>query len=436
MGTEAWLKPFERLQGSGPGWLKTLRKQGMARFSASGFPTLQDEDWRYTNLAPLAEALFAPAPEAGLGAGRLAHVLFGSLGGIRLVFVNGRFVPGLSDAGEPAPGVTVRSLSEALTAFPDLVEPHLARLSTPDSGAVPALNAAFLEDGALVRLGCGASVARPIHLLFLSSPVSGPVASHPRTLITLSEGAQATVVETYASLGAGASLTNAVTEADVGPGASLDHVRLQVEGEGAWHLASLQARVDRDAKFASHAVSVGASLSRNEVRVRLDAPGAQARLDGLYLASGNQRTDHPTWIDHAAPDGTSVELYKGILHGSSRGAFTGRIRVRPQAQRTDARQQSRSLLLSDDAEADSRPQLQIDADDVACSHGATVGRLDEAALFYMQSRGIGHEAASSLLTYAFADEVVAPIPVEAVRTQMASLLCGWLTRSLGHGVFL
>jgi Fe-S cluster assembly protein SufD len=397
-GIDAYLAGFDsferRVAGDG---LARLRRAAVERFAALGFPTVKDEEWRFTNLAPLTRIPFEPAPP------------------------NGQRPPFL-DRGPPLPdGVIVCDLSEALLRYPDLVEPYLARLADHEHHAFTALNAAFLRDGAFVYLPAGQVVEEPIRLAFVTTAANRPLAWYRRCLIVTGPGSRASVVESYDGPG-GVYFTNAVTEAVVAEGAVLDHYRVQREGKEAFHVATVQARQSRGSRFTSHVVSVGGALARTDLNVVLDGEGSEATLNGLYLAAGDQLIDHHTRIDHARPRCTSHELYKGILDGRARGVFNGKIYVHPDAQKTDARQTSRTLLLSDDAVIDAKPQLEIFADDVKCTHGASIGQLDEEQLFYLRTRGIGREAARQLLTYAFANEVLGRIPIDPLRAELEGLL--------------
>jgi Fe-S cluster assembly protein SufD len=451
--------------------LSALRQAAIARFAALGFPTTRQEEWRYTNLAPLARAAFqrAPirmvgggatspsaAPVAGaprLGPGAVARWTFDAAA--TLVFVDGQFAPELSTGvggagGEHPlpPGVEVTSLAAVLARDPSLVTPWLGRHTSFQDQPFVALNTAFLHDGAVVVLPRGAVLERPVHLLYLSTPfpvapvrrsrhggasagtravasakpaVPAPATvSYPRNLVVAGEGSQLTVVETYA--GEGAYFTCGVTELIAAPGAVVDHYKVQRESREAYHLATLQVYGDRASVISSHSISLGGGLVRNDVNALLDGEGIDCILNGLYLADGRQLVDNHMRVEHAKPHCGSHELYKGILDGKARTVFNGLIHVHPGAQKTDAKQSNRNLLLSADAIANSNPRLEIFADDVRCTHGSTVGQLDADAVFYLRSRGIGEAAARSLLTYAFASDIVARIKVEAVRHDLEEYL--------------
>ncbi len=436
-----------------------LRRAAIERFGALGFPTLRHEEWRFTNLAPLARASFRrPVPAERRSRPRPAVVAPWTFdAAARLVFVNGRLAPELCEWGSlgaagasPAPlaplAPIVASLAAALGGGPgaapaaaaagetegspqaspaarQAVERYLGRHTPLGEQPFVALNTAFLREGALVVMPRGVVLRQPIHLLYLSTPPrgAGPVAMcYPRNLIVAEEGSQLTVVETYA--GEGSYFNCGVTELLAGPGAVVDHYKVQRESRDAFHLATLSVHGERNSTISSHSISLGGGLVRNDVNAVLDGEGIDCTLNGLYLADGRQLVDNHMRVEHAKPHCSSHELYKGILDGKARSVFNGRIYVHKGAQKTDAKQSNRNLLLSPDAVANSNPQLEIFADDVKCTHGSTVGQLDEDAVFYLRSRGIGDAAARSLLTYAFAADVVARIKVEPVRRDLEEYL--------------
>jgi Fe-S cluster assembly protein SufD len=428
--TDAYRASFERFAGSAgladPSWLADLRAVGMTRFSEVGFPTTRDEQWRHTSLAPLTRTAFSrsadpdglPHPEATLAALRLA-----GRPGPEAVFLNGRHVSRLSRPAPPTPGVEVLSLRKVLEQQPERLKPYLARQGGGEGNAFVALNTAFMEDGAVVFLAPGAVVAEPIHLVFLSTSPDGRArVSHPRNLIVAGPGSQAHIVESYGGPGGELYFTNAVTDIAVGENAVLDHYKLQGEGEAAFHLATLSVRQERSSRFSNTQIALGAALFRQDIGAVFGGEGGECVLNGLFVANGEQHTDTHTVIDHAQPHCVSRELYRGILDGRARGVFNGLIRVRKGAQKTDAHQTNRNLLLSPEALVDSTPQLEILADDVKCKHGSTTGQLDPEALFYLRSRGMGEQVARSLLTYAFAGEVLHRIRVEPLRSAVVRSL--------------
>jgi len=426
-GVGGYVAEFERLQRESrgePAGLQTLRRAAIERFAEMGFPTLRQEEWRLTNVAPIDQGTFhwpASGPDADPDAvplARLAPYTFDAAA--RLVFVDGRFSPRLSALGELPPGTVVASLAEVLAQSPGLVEPWLGRFAKLDRNPFVALNTAFLRDGAFLYIPRGA-VTGTIHLLFLASGEEGrPTLSFPRNLFVADENSQTTIVETYA--GEGAYFTAPVTELFAGPGAVIDHYKVQRESLGAFHMATFQLQGERACRPSSHSISIGGALVRNDVNAVLDGEGIDCILNGLYFGDGRQVVDNHMRVEHAKPHCASHELYKGVLDGKSRAVFNGLIHVHKGAQKTDAKQSNRNLLLSRDAIANSNPQLEIYADDVKCTHGSTVGQLDEDAVFYLRSRGIGAEAARSLLTYAFASDIVARIKVEPVRHDLEEFL--------------
>jgi Fe-S cluster assembly protein SufD len=396
------------------------RRAAIDRFAEHGFPDAKDEEWRGTSVAPITAVAFEPATIHQLDAAALARLLPPKLVGlgIRLVFVNGQLDERLC-AGQLPPGLEAVGLAHLLQRSPGQVEPYFA---SPEAGKpFRALNSAFFKDGAFVLVREGVSLEQPIHLIFVSTSGGRPTLSTPRNLILLGERSHATIVETY--VGAGAStLTDALTEIHIGAGAGLDHYRLERESTHAFHTGATIVEVAREARYCSFSVSEGGAIARHELEVTLTGPGAACSLDGLTLASGRQLIDHHTFVDHAQPSCTSRQLYKSVLQQSARSIFQGRVLVPPDAQKTDARQSCRTLLLSPDAQASSKPQLEIHADDVKCSHGAAVGQLDHEALFYLRTRGIGEAEARSMLTEAFAGEVLSRMGLSSVRETIEASL--------------
>ena len=429
-----YLDEFEQIskaRADEPTWLGERRRQGMQRFSEAGFPTTRHEEYKYTNLSPLAKTPFrtAVAAPGSVSHGQIAPHLFAGLGGDRLVFVNGRYAPSLSQINSGS-GVEVGPLAERLAASTHGLESHLGRYSGTRDNPLAALNSAFLVDGAVVNIPARQVVEAPIHLVFVSTADAPDTVTHPRALILAGLDSQASVVETYFALpnnqGAETYWTNAVTEIVAEPNARLDHYKLQQEAPQAFHTSFLEVQQARDSRVATHSLSLGSLLARNDVEVVLNGEGCDAVLDGLYAVGGRQHVDNRTSIDHAQPHCTSHQLYKGVLDGHSTGVFNGMIIVRPDAQKTDAIQSNKNLLLSEDANINTKPQLQIDANDVRCTHGATVGQIDEEAIFYLRSRGIGLVQARSLLTYAFAADVLECVNITPIRERFEALLMGWL----------
>ena len=399
--------------------LASIREDAARRFDELGFPSRRDEEWRFTNVSSIAKTQFAAAPSAlnAREAEQFEQRLYPRESGPRLVFINGRHSPALS-AGQKLPwGIRATPLREANGA----VEAHLTRYADYRDHAFVALNTANFEDGAYIEIPPGTVVDEPIHLVFLATGGDVPVVSHPRSLIVIGAGSHATVVESYVGHGA-EYFTNAVTEIVAGDHSVVDHYKLQEEDERSSHIATLQVQIGRDANFSTHSISLGGGgLVRNDINAVL-AEGSDATVNGLYLASGSQHIDNHTAIDHAKPYGMSHELYKGILGGTSTAVFNGKIIVHQDAQKTDAKQTNRNLVLSENATIHTKPELQIHANDVRCTHGATIGQLDPEAIFYLQSRGIGKEQAGDLLLHAFAREIIDRVKVGPVRARLEQML--------------
>ncbi len=393
----------------------------MDRFAEIGFPTVRDEEWRFTNIAPLLQVPFRPAATFDLAAADLDRLTFDIGPATRLVFINGRYAAHLSKISSN--GATVTSLADALKANAESLRTHLGRHAATDHAFV-ALNTAFLEDGAVVMIGRGQVVAELIHLIFVSTAADEPTVSHPRTLVIADVNSQATIVETYVGPRGQVYFTNAVTEIVAAEGAVIDHYKVQTDSTAAFHFASMHARLGRSANVASQNIVLGGGMVRNDVSAYLDGEGGECTLNGLYLGRGRQLIDNHTRIDHAKPHCASHELYKGILDDQARGVFNGKIYVHPDAQKTDAKQTNKTLLLSDDAVINSKPQLEIFADDVKCTHGATIGQLAGEAIFYLRSRGIGYHEARSLLTFAFANDIVNKVKIEPLRDRLEHELVG------------
>jgi Fe-S cluster assembly protein SufD len=418
-------RPGAAGNGLGPR-LRELRREAMERFAAFDFPTTKNEQWRFTNVAPIARTAFnsASAPTPVLERVDLLSIPFAGLGiPNRLVFINGRAARDLSTLELPL-AVQALSLAEALREGRPAIDAHLGRHASFDKPehAFVALNTAFIEDGAFVYIPAGTVLETPLHLLFVSTAGGAPRVSHPRNLVVVGSEAQASIVESYVTLGGGAPFTNPVTELIAEEAAVVEYYRVQRESDAAFHVGTLQASQARSSTLTAHTVTLSGRLVRNDVNVAMDGEGAECTLTGLYVTSGEQHVDNHTVLDHAQPHCSSREYYKGVLDGKSSAVFNGGIVVRPDAQKTDAIQSNRNLLLSQDATINTKPQLQIWADDVRCTHGATIGQLDSEAVFYLQTRGIGREDARRLLTYAFANDVLGRMKVESVRSRLEASL--------------
>jgi Fe-S cluster assembly protein SufD len=397
-------------------WLSELRDKAATRFAALGLPTTHNEDWRFTNVAPIGKIAWALPPA---GSGRLPALPHASVGK-RLVFVNGRFSRDLSDLPN---GVRAASLAASLGDA--TVEQHLGAYADYQTQAFVAWNTASVSDGAFIEIPRGAVITEPIHIVYASEGMD-QAATHPRNLILVGAGSQVSLIESY--VGTGRYLTNAVTEIVVGAGAVVDHYKLQMEGD-SFHIGGMQVQLGRDANFQSQSISLGGALTRNDITAVL-AEGTECTLNGFYLVSGTQHWDTHTAIDHAKPHGTSHELYKGILGGHSNAVFNGKILVRKDAQKTDAKQTNKNLVLSEDATVNTKPELQIFADDVRCTHGATIGQIDDESLFYLQARGIGREEARSMLIVAFARDVLDRIKIASLRDVVEQVVGERLTRGI------
>ena len=421
---QGYLEDFEKLSarasGNGGAWVGDLRRRAMDCFRSLGFPSTRDEEWKYTSLEALRKAHLRTADAAAPGGAR-GRDPFGSGGWQRheLVFP----WAGGGNAAPAAGGdeVFVGRLADALEGRVSWVEAHLGRHAGYDGHALRALNTAFMEDGGAVCLGPDRTLDRPVHLAFLAVPGQGSNRIvHPRNLVVVGANSRLTLVETYAGTGDDVYCTNAVTEIVLEENAALEHYRLLREGTGAFHIGTVQVRQARNSRYRSHAVTSGGAMTRVEINALLDGEGADCQLRGLYVAGGAQHVDNRTAIEHARPHGTSRELYKGVLGGRARAVFNGKIVVRKAAQKTDAQQSNKNLMLSRDAEIDSKPQLEILADDVRCSHGTTIGQLEEDELFYLRSRGLKKAVARKLLVHGFAGEVLDGIAIEDLKNDLAA----------------
>ncbi len=435
--TTAYLEDFEsftRTGGSRAGWLQELRQAGLERFRQRGFPSSREEDWRFNNLAGITGTDFrlAGADVSGVRPEDLRPYLYAIPGVSTLVFVNGRYAPALSSPAATPPGVTVRNLAGAFAAHGDFLSEHLGQYAKLEDSGFTALNTAFIKDGLFVHVPPGADTGPVVHAVYLTDGRADGAATHPRNLILVERGGRAAVIESYIGLATGAYLTNCITEAVVGQGAYLEHTKIQRESEQAFHIGTTHLRQGQDSRSLSFSISFGGVIGRNNLDMVLDGPGIESQLLGMYMGRGRQEVDNHTSILHAHPNCSTREIYKGILDGRSHGIFNGKIYVTPEAQKTDAKQTNRALLLSDTARIDTKPQLEIFADDVKCTHGATVGSLDPVAAFYLKSRGIGSARARKILTYAFAAEVLEEIPHESVRRQLEAVVMSRL-ESLGEG---
>jgi Fe-S cluster assembly protein SufD len=427
---ERFLSEFSAREsrGSAPAWVRALRTRGIEAFSAQGFPTTRDEEWRFTPIGPIAETAFVAGELLHVRAEHIEPLLFGAETAAELVFVNGTFVPAFSRTADLPKGLEVTSLAHALSSAPAALESVLGTHATLDGAPFTALNTAFIEDGAVVRIRKGAIVERPVHLVFYSTVSGAPSVSHPRVLVVAEEHSEARLIETYAGTEGQTYLTNAVSEFVVGNRAVLDHYRVQIESRTAFHVGRQQIRTGRESSFVSHSLVLGGAIVRNDVGAVLAGEGGDTTLNGLYVGDGTVLVDTHTTIDHALPHNGSHELYKGILGGTARGVFNGKIIVRPDAQKTDAKQTNKALLLSGEAQINTKPQLEIFADDVKCTHGATVGQLDPEMLFYLRARGIARDDARTMLIRAFAGDLTNRVRFEPLRARLEEWLSARIPR--------
>jgi Fe-S cluster assembly protein SufD len=424
---QSYLEAFTRLEGmrGAPGWLRSMRQDAFARFSEHGFPTTHDEDWRFTNTAPIARTAFQPAGDVNVNAADLERFRIPGAA-CQLVFVNGRFAPKLSNLNGLPKGVRAGSLAEAIAQKPAELESHLGRYANLNRDAFVALNTAFIQDGGFVHASRGTVLEAPICLLFVSSGDSGPTMTHPRNLVVAEEHTQVTVVEDYVSLGNGVMFSNVVTELVAGDDSVVAHYMIEREDEQALNVSTLRIQQERDANVETHSVLLGGTLVRNNVHPVLNGEGGECLINGLYIGSGRQHMDNYMLVEHAKPHCNSRQFYNGILDEQAHGVFHGRIIVHKDAQKTDAKQTNRNLLLSDDAQIDTKPQLEIYADDVKCTHGATIGQVEENALFYLRSRGLDEVSARRLLLFAFASECLDRMRPGPVRDYLETLTTTWL----------
>lgn len=424
---DAYVSAFEKRSAEGgPSWLAEIRRAAFDRFAALGFPTTRHEEWKYTNLAPLVKTTFAPADAAARNAKSAAidAKVFDDKGAIRIVFVDGQYSEKLSRAQSLPKGVRVGSLAAALDADDGVVQEHLTRHAEFDEHAFVALNTAMIDDGAFVHVPRGVKVESPIHVVFVATESAEPTMCHPRNLFVVEPQGEATIVESYVGLAESKYFTNVVTEIVVAENAYVDHYKVEDESTAAFHMSTLAVRQGRDSVLQSDTISIGGLLVRNEMNGILAGENGECTLNGLYRCMGNQHVDNHLRVDHASPHCRSWEYFKGVLDEKGSSAFRGRIIVREGAQKTDAKQTNKNLLLSNEAHADTKPQLEIFADDVKCTHGATIGQIDEEAMFYLRSRGVPPKAARELLIYAFANESLAEIKVKPLRQHLERRLFG------------
>jgi Fe-S cluster assembly protein SufD len=423
----AYLENFARFEreSAQPDWMLPLRRAGLARFSELGFPTLQHEDWRFTNVAPIVKLPFKPAvasaPDAA-AAEALAHFPFASLPGSRLVFVNGHYAAALSKIAGLPEGVKVSNVAAVLAAEPALLQKHFVQPMRAGDNAFTALNQAFFLDGGFVHVPAGKAVEAPVQFIYVSTAGQSGATIQSRNVIVAEANSRLTVIESHVAAGGTGYFTNTVTELVAGDHTVVELLKFQDEAPDAFHMAALYGKFGRASNVRVHSFALGAKLSRNSIRANLAGEGLECILNGLYLTRGEQLADHHMVVEHAQPHCASHEYFNGILDDKSKGVFHGRILVQQIAQKTDAKQTNKNLLLSDDATADTKPQLEIYADDVKCTHGATIGQLNDESIFYLRSRGLGPETARRMLIHAFAGEIIERIKHEATREELDKLV--------------
>jgi Fe-S cluster assembly protein SufD len=406
-----------------PDWLAELRGKAMERFMVLGLPTSKHEDWRFTNIAPVRQTEFAlPDATTDVTPEQIEPFAIPNFDCHMIVFVNGRYREALSNVGDLPAGVTLQTLADALAEGGDLLEQHFGQYADIEDKAFAALNTALADDGIVLHVPQGAKLDKPVHLLNVTVADDAPVFVCPRNLIVVDNGGSATVVEDYVSLREDVYFNNALTEIAVGDNAHVTHYLLDRESEKAFNVSELHARQGRDSRFLSHSMLFGGAIVRNNVRPILDGDNCFSLLNGLYVIDGDQIADSHMRVEHRKPHGDSRQYYNGIMHDNAKGVFRGRIVVSREAQKTDAKQSNQNLLLSDSASANADPQLEIYADDVKCTHGATIGQINEDQIFYLMARGIPRDIARSMIVVAFASEGLDRIEDEPIRTLMKDML--------------
>ena len=416
---------FKQLKhrNSAPDWLKNIRENGFETFSAAGFPSKRDEEWRFTDISSFLKTDFKLSrnTDNSIEGNDISRFTFNNLDAYRLVFVDGSYNRGLSSIDSLPPSVVIGEIS-SIKDHADIANKHLNHYTKQQGNAFAALNTAFISDVAVISIPSNISLTKPVHLLYLTSDLEVETAIYPRNLVIVGNNSTATIIESYEGLRPSCYFNNTVTEVSVGNGSKVEHCKIQRESRKAFHFGTLQVQQARDCEFISNSVTIGGRLTRNGINMILNGEHSECTLNGLYLGTNKQLIDNHTRIDHKMPNCNSYELYKGILNGQSSAVFNGKIYVHPDAQKTDAKQTNRVLLLSDDAKINTKPELEIFADDVKCTHGATIGQLDEEALFYLRSRGLDYRKAHSVLTYAFAGEALDRINITEIREEIDNLL--------------
>ena len=410
--------------------LTGLRQSALQQFQNLGFPTRRQENWKYTDVRKLLKQNFRFNNRVTeVSSDRIDELRLASPGCHELVFINGIFSRQLSSLSDLDKEIIVTDLGKALSEHGQLLDEHITHYSKTDSSGFTALNTAFLQHGSLIALSTNVIASKPVHIIYVNTQQDLPFTSQTRNLVVLGDNAEATVIESYIGVDDAVYFTNTVTEVRLNSGSHLQHYRIQQESKNSFHLGHTSIHQEKDSRYVSNVITMGAELSRTDLNCRLQAPGAETTLNGLYMVNGNQHTDHHIQIDHLVPATRSEQNYRGILDDRSRAVFNGKVVVHKGADKTDAQQSNANLLLSDEAEVDTKPELEIYADDVKCSHGATVGQLDQQMLFYLRSRAIDEKTARSLLTFAFAEEVIRDIGIKAIRDRLEHMVVGQLPDS-------
>ncbi len=424
---------LDSAQKDAPEWVTTLRREAISGFGKLGFPTLSDEEWRFTNLEALRRSSFSIAENGISGVSKKSVDSYGfpGLDCLRLVFVNGRFASSLSDTRNAGEGILVKSLSEAISEQGDLVKDHLARYADYEKDAFISLNTSYFEDGVFVYVPDGTVLEKPVHVLHVSTDEDRPLFINPRNLIIVGQSSIAKVIEHYVSASNSVYFSNVVTEVVCGENANLEHYRLEFESQKAFNFTTLRVNQQKNSNIASHSVLCGGAIVRNNVHPVLAGEGCNSDIYGLFISEGRQHMDNFMRVEHASPHCDSRQFYNGVLDGRSKGVFHGRILVHEGAEKTDAKQTNRNLLLSDTAQIDTKPQLEIYNDDVKCTHGATIGQMDEEALFYLRSRGISTRQAKIIMLQAFTGETLEHMSIDSVR----EVLEGVVMKRLGNYIF-
>jgi Fe-S cluster assembly protein SufD len=427
-----YLTDFKQLQNiKKDDWFSKHRQSAFNIFQESGFPSTRKENWKYTDVKPIAKNLFSNIANSNvvINDDEINAILFKEQKCIELVFVNGTYSEKYSNIRNLPNEIIIKNMANALVNDKDFLKKHLTQYVNYDSSSFTALNTAFIQDGAYINVPSGLILERPINITYISKNNSNVFATHPRNLIFMGENSKAAIIENYIGIDDANYFTNTVTETSLSQGASLKHYKIQQESSNAFHIGNLNTSQNKDSRFESHSISIGGALVRNDINAQLNEEGAEIIMNGLYMTDNAQHIDNHTRVDHFKPYTQSNQNYRGVLNGKSRGVFNGKVVVHPQAQKIEAYQNNANLLLSDDAEIDTKPELEIYADDVKCNHGATIGQLDNDMLFYLRSRAVDEQTARSLLTYAFVDEIINNISFQSIKNKLEHLIIGRLPDS-------